>query len=304
MAPRPAWATELLSASPEVRFTRIDSDRLPGLPAPFWVAVEDSFHSTEAILQGEMDVVGFFLASLATWRTRHTGATCHMLDIGANGGFYALLARSLNCRTLAIEPQPRCCERIQSAAALNGFAQPDFTTVWGAVGEPQQQQQQQQQGGGAPATISVGATRCSGLWGVKGSGWINAESSRNSTVGVVRLADATAGWLGEGERVALLKIDVEGSEVEVLRSAMHLLEAQRVDYVAMEVAPSRTHEVSSAEATEDTLRRLYGAGYQCAYGSSNGVSVSLEKMLVHFERGPNKRPSSIPWVANFFCQLG
>jgi hypothetical protein len=79
--------------------------------------------------------------------------------------------------------------------------------VWAAVGE----------GGGG---VRVGATRCSGLWGVAGAGWIDAESARNATARVLPLAEAAAPFFEGARRVAALKVDAEGSEVAVLRGAL------------------------------------------------------------------------------------
>lgn len=49
---------------------------------------------------------------------------CTFIDIGANSGFYSLLAAGLNptCRIFAFEPMPSGLETLEQNIALNGFA--------------------------------------------------------------------------------------------------------------------------------------------------------------------------------------
>ena len=216
-----------------------------------------------------------------------------MADVGSNGGFFTLLSRSLGCTAVAVDAQPRCLQRLASAAALNGFAGDGVRTVWTAVGAL----------GSAP--ITVGATRCSGLWAVSDdSAWINLESSHNASVpmtpldtlltagageggGVGGVGATGAGgggggpWLPDGAALTLLKIDAEGSEVAVLRTALPLLEARRIEGVLAEVVPRRVQGITPLADVSDTFTRMYAAGYVCATDSSRDP-LPLDELLGFF----------------------
>jgi len=43
------------------------------------------------------------------------------VDVGANHGYFGLLAAAMGCRVVAFEPQPSCWGRITAAVLLNGF---------------------------------------------------------------------------------------------------------------------------------------------------------------------------------------
>ena len=44
-----------------------------------------------------------------------------VLDIGANQGFYSMLAAAHGCRVVSFEPQPECQRGLLAARARNGF---------------------------------------------------------------------------------------------------------------------------------------------------------------------------------------
>ena len=84
-------------------------------------AVHDS--SGGVILQGnrgEALVVDVF--RLLTRRCADDGEG-HVLDIGANLGFYSMLAGAHGCRVTAFEPQPGCRNYFQAARARNNFSE-------------------------------------------------------------------------------------------------------------------------------------------------------------------------------------
>jgi len=97
-----------------------------------------------------------------------------------------------------------------------------------------------------------GESRCGSLALAAGPG---------ETVDVVRLEDQ----LG-GEAPALVKIDVEGYELHVLRGMGKMLEDRRLRSLAVEVHPPEMARLG--DETADLLRMLRGAGYQLAWASS------------------------------------
>jgi hypothetical protein len=132
LAARSEWATSLLAAEPNITsFSRISEADAPGTGG-FFVAREDVGHASDAVLEFEKDVRIFFLNALNTAKARD-GGTCRALDIGSNGGFFALLARASGCEVFAIDAQPRCIQRLASASAINGWTS-GLTAVWAALG--------------------------------------------------------------------------------------------------------------------------------------------------------------------------
>jgi len=85
----------------------------------------------------------------------------------------------------------------------------------------------------------------------------------------------------EGEPIAMLKVDVEGSEVNVLTTALPLFEKKQILGVLAEVVPWRVNTITSIETVIDTFTRMYNAGYICAIGSASS-KFSLEYVLNAF----------------------
>jgi FkbM family methyltransferase len=119
-------------------------------------------------------------------------------DIGANIGYFTMLATHLGARVVAIEPQPRCIAALLNNAALNGFHQIDLHEV---------------------ALDSQNGEMCLYLEGDQNTGAASfrRRSGEVITVRTHRLDDVLT------EKPALLKIDVEGAEVRALRGAERIL---------------------------------------------------------------------------------
>jgi hypothetical protein len=159
---------------------------------------------------------------LAKRSRSNSNGDCLMLDIGSNGGYYSLLGLSAGCRVVGIDAQPRCLDRLASAAVLSGFetrfasqqqitaADDDandenvaLTLLHTALGDDEQR------------SIRVGATRCSGLWsGTIESRWIDAESAFDVDVPMLTLEHALRRVaVGVDRSIDVMKIDIEGGEV-------------------------------------------------------------------------------------------
>jgi len=189
---------------------------------------------------------------------------------------------------------------------VNGFTT-DLDIVWTAVGEDPTQ------------SIPVGATKCSGLWAVRNSDWINNESSETIQVHMTPLLDIVRDWWAMEEeqdqedddhdddkdgkkndqqhqprRIDLFKIDVEGSEMAVLHSALPLFRERRIGSVFVEIAPDRALAITPSDVALETVQSLYQAGY-CFYDSLtrkllleqaqklfNGIKTPLSDMPIMY----------------------
>jgi FkbM family methyltransferase len=136
------------------------------------------------------------------------------LDLGAHVGVVSsyLLRRYPGITLYAVEPQPANVARYQRNLQANapGAA---WTLYAGAV-----------TGDGRPVAVTGDLGENSG-----GSDIYHPDGAHQATVESRRLVDIARGY----ERIALLKVDIEGAEYEVLRAAVDVL--PRVDVIAIEL---------------------------------------------------------------------
>jgi FkbM family methyltransferase len=145
------------------------------------------------------------------------------VDVGAHVGYHALLARlavGATGRVLALEPQPYNCNKILINAALNGFS--NITTIIGAAGDRDGSIMLRDQAPFDKSRLTLQGT------GMHDQGvefevplWTLSTLVRRHKIGKIRL----------------LKIDVEGYELAVLKGALPIL--------------ADTENVIFEEATED-----------------------------------------------------
>lgn len=144
------------------------------------------------------------------WLTRHFAATVNpgdtVIDIGANLGYYTLLAADLvgeSGRVIAIEPNPEVFRRLAASIAVNGFsARTDARNV--ALAAPDEV-------GSRRFFIPRGEPK-NGRFVSPGEdpAWLAAHG----TIGEVQLGQINPDAF---QKVDFIKIDVEGAELDVLR---------------------------------------------------------------------------------------
>jgi FkbM family methyltransferase len=143
----------------------------------------------------EADEISAFLELVAT----HDA----VLDIGANVGFYSCLAASRGKQTIAIEPSPRNLRFLYRNLWDNHFTDVEALPV-GLGGQP-------------------GLGRIYGYGGIASfiPGWAQAREAQSSIVPLTTL-DSVAAYRFQGKNL-LIKIDVEGFELDVLAGAQRTL---------------------------------------------------------------------------------
>lgn len=241
-------------------------------------------HSAEFIVNYEQPITSFWQGVINNYPAAEP---CYVLDIGSNGGFFTLLSRAMGCRVMAVDAQPRCLERLQSSAAMNGFVdgiEPRWTAVSSKDG----------------VVLQAGATKCSGLWGVTDQDWINKESEYNVDVRGTPLEKLVQGWLPDGKSVALMKVDVEGSEVAVWQTALPLLRAKRVAHIVAEVVPGRVDGITPFEEVKTTITAMYESGYACRI-VEGGANMDLATVLRAFD--PASKSARDGLSPNWVCSL-
>ncbi len=148
------------------------------------------------------------------------------VDIGAATGWFAIPVALRGCEVLAFEPNPAVFARLSENVALNGA---DFPTVHAAVSAAQ---------GAVTMFINPAVPLTSG-------GSIERPTCarpKRITVQTVRLDDVVSG------DVALIKIDVEGHEMAVLRGAERTIDRCRPRLVLE--ANTAAHRAALAEWLE------------------------------------------------------
>jgi methyltransferase, FkbM family len=154
-----------------------------------------------------------------------------VLDVGANVGFYTLLAArcvGAEGRVIAVEPNPRNVRFLQRHIALNEQSQVRIIA--------------------AAAGSSDGVAK----FAVDEHAEMGRLAAHGTETVAVRALDSLAVELGLG-RVRMMKIDVEGAELHVLRGASVILERDK-PFIFL-----ATH---GAQVTSDCLDFLSARGYR------------------------------------------
>ena len=155
-----------------------------------------------------------------------------LLDVGANIGNHSVYAAGmLGRRVIAYEPNPQTFACLAANIAGNGL---------GGLIDPRR--------------LGVGLAGTVGRMGAvdpTNSGGTRLEMAEDGDLTLVSLDDERAGY---PDRVAILKIDVEGMEAKVLEGAGRLLDSDH---------PVVFAETWSERATAALTALLAGHGYRC-----------------------------------------
>lgn len=183
--------------------------------------------------------------------TAHLPPGGTFLDVGANIGFYSLIAARLrDTRVVAFEPLPVAFERLQFNIQANGFAH-RITALQAALGAERKR---------VTLTVAEADLGCSSI--VK-----TGIAGRPVEVMMFPLADVLAEQTFT--RVDAMKIDVEGMEDSVLcpffRTAPRVLWPRAV---IME-------DVHRSDWKEDILSQMRGVGYQQVGRSRSNALLHL-----------------------------
>ncbi|KAL4449442.1 hypothetical protein ABPG77_007086 [Micractinium sp. CCAP 211/92] len=174
-----------------------------------------------------------------------------VLDVGANFGYYSLLAASMGCRSIAWEPVPYFAAYFKYALLLNNFTH--------AV-ELREKIVSNTTGG--ELTIVVPNR---GIWGTAGIGGKNIDGAIKNEGGydkVVRPVERVDGVVRKD--VLVMKIDVEGFEPSVLHGARDLFLKHTVENIFMEYSPGvaeRAADWAWFESNPSVLLGLLRSGY-------------------------------------------
>ena len=183
-----------------------------------------------------------------------------MLDVGANFGYYSLLAAKMGCRVVAWEPVPVFRAFVEAALRLNNLTHRVHLrgTVVSDVG-------------GRKISMTVPEH---GIWGTASVGGLNVDPSIPSPTYKVEAVSETLDQLVT-EQPCIMKLDVEGYEPSVLKGAAAMLRRYPPRAILTEYTPGvieRLREWKRLAEYPASLRQFQQAGYKIwhLFGTSKG----------------------------------
>ena len=226
-----------------------------------WASPEDASGPGQAIaLRQEWE------GEIALELERRLPAGGTFVDVGANIGYYSLLAASRGCRVIAFEPNPYCYGLLLASAKVNGF-EIDMRPF--ALAQ-------------APRVLALDS------YGSNGN--VTAFSGDLGEALTRRLVWASTldHELAHLDRLDVLKLDVEGAEHQVLEGGTEVLRKFR-PVIFTELLPPLLRDVSGVDS-RTYLDLLSELGYRMAAfvgGSLRNETSDVDALLELCEQSPS-----------------
>jgi FkbM family methyltransferase len=163
------------------------------------------------------------------------------VDVGANYGFFVCLARQRGAHVVAIEPLPSNLEILYRNLAVNGWSDIEVVPL-GLSTQP------------GVAMIYGGGTAASLM-----QRWSGASETWKTTIALSTL-DIVLSDRFPGEEL-LIKIDVEGLELQVLQGAVRTLARNPAPAWLVEIVLTEHHPAGLNPAFRDVFDLFRSAGY-------------------------------------------
>jgi len=152
------------------------------------------------------------------------------IDVGANAGSYSIWAADIGAHVLALEPAEDTYQLLVENAELNGY---DVRAIRAAAGS-------------SSGTVRFTSRR--------------DDQNRVDSSGDVEVPMISIDSLVDGMSIAGMKIDVEGSEIDVLRGCERVLREHRVDLIQLEWNETSERAVHSDRRPVQDLLQAHGYG--------------------------------------------
>jgi FkbM family methyltransferase len=255
-----SWPGEIVPVAAARRFSwspgrgvllRLVNDRLRRFPRPFSEAITDVGRvvdgHTSDLIERYLYVFGTWEPSLGAFFRGHLRAGDVFVDIGANVGYFSLLAAHAvgpDGHVVSFEPLPATVTKLRNNLAANGCGN---VTVLPYVASDEAGEVEMF--AGPPTNLGKSGT---------------APVAAGNSVGLVAqvvAADAVPRELWP--RIRAIKIDVEGDELRVVRGLAPLLASLAPGAaVVVEIAPDRLRERGGASS--ELFDLMVGAGFTAA----------------------------------------
>jgi len=170
------------------------------------------------------------------------------VDVGANVGYFSLLAATRCARVISFEPNPACASVLEENISLNLVKNVDVRRV----------------------ALSDHCGSADLYFGIPGN--LGAASFKTDRGDKVLVPLETLERAMSGITPSLIKIDVEGSELAVLRGAISILQRTDAPDVICEISE---YSLRCLGTSKDELFEFMGAcGYRCDVISPVRRSIS------------------------------
>jgi FkbM family methyltransferase len=179
---------------------------------------------------GELLRTGEWEASTGATLREHLHPADTFVDVGCHVGYFSLLASQLvgeSGQVISIEANPNTADRAQRNIAINGTR--NITLVRKACGDETKEL----------------AFHCARMINSGGSSLAQANAGRGSQAVVVQAVTLDSLLVGI-PRISLMKVDVEGFELPVLRGAVQTLEREHPALV-LELKPELLVNANTSE---------------------------------------------------------
>lgn len=171
---------------------------------------------------------GFWEAWITKWISQQLDRHDVFIDIGANHGYYTMLAADAGKVVFAFEPQRHLADLIKKSIDYNEFH--DALVI--------------------PLALSVGPQRTEKMKVPVGHGMNAALSNEGDIEVAVASLDLFSGVIDDGEKV-LIKIDAEGGEINIMAGAVEFINRNDVT-ILLEYRRER-YGTDKADAFSDWL---------------------------------------------------
>lgn len=201
----------ILATTPSIHCVRFTYD----LPHRSHLDMPTSFFTTSVELQ-----IGTLFDTILT--TRPGQRQPLVLDVGANSGYYSLLAASHNASVYAFELQSTCVAGIKDRLTANPHLQSNVMVYNLGLGDSD------------IISLPSDSEVCDGGFGTQGlTSKAGQHTRRESTAVIVPPTAVVQDWW----TIDLVKMDTEGGEVGVLKHMIPMIASGRIKNVIVEILP-------------------------------------------------------------------
>lgn len=211
LVPFAAWQTEAYSGNSGAPGSRARSRAfdtlMDALEVPWWDGMRLTLWPGEEMSEAIARTGGFEMATSVVFKRLLFPSAC-VIDAGANAGLYTILAARWCNRVVAAEPSPRELAKLRRNIAINGFT--NVTVLPAALG----------------ATAGRATLRVSSAFNA-GHNTLAPRFAYDQTALEAEMEVPVTTIDSLNLPADLIKIDVEGAEVDLLRGAWRTLRTYR-----------------------------------------------------------------------------
>ena len=213
-----------------------------------------------------------------------------VVDVGGGRGWFASLAGMLGARVYVIEPQPACIQLSRNLAIANGVR--DRLVLCHNVASDRF------------GSVSMPGRACDPTLSIPGKQYLGGDEGEVPSLNLDEILPLSFSNLFGS--IALVKIDIGGSSIQILRSLRKTVKEGRVQHIVMKLTPAQWKKAGvSFQNGIEALRIIFDLDFK-AYVlscSHNGLCSDVLSEEEHINRFPTKvhriqEETFIQWLRN------